>query len=165
TVQTENGNCPPGYRIDQDRCYPCSPGSFTSGQETECFLCPRNFYMSKEAADSCWPCPEGTGTRNEGATSEDACQDFSYSDLKGGAGHDYKWYIIGILMIIFIIISWMIIAYLLIRYYCFERGKVISAEDGDFQMKSTTTDDRFLAKHITHEHFLDPNENIFDRYD
>ncbi|GBM25683.1 hypothetical protein AVEN_207456-1 [Araneus ventricosus] len=164
TVQTENGNCPPGYRIDQDRCYPCFPGSFTSGQETECFLCPRNFYMSKEAADTCWPCPEDTFTRTEGATSVDACVDLSYSESRGGIGHANKWYIIGIVMILFIIISWIIIAYLLIRCYCFGRKKVISSEDGDFLMKSTTPDGKCLAKHITNEHFLDHNENTFDRY-
>ncbi|KAG8199496.1 hypothetical protein JTE90_009343 [Oedothorax gibbosus] len=72
-IQTEEGNCPPGHRIDQDRCFPCFPGSYTSGQETECFLCPKDFYMSREGADSCWPCPDGKGTLKEGADSESAC--------------------------------------------------------------------------------------------
>ncbi|GFU50568.1 hypothetical protein NPIL_286331, partial [Nephila pilipes] len=52
---------------------PCAPGSYSSGQETECFLCPKNFYINKEAADACWPCPSEKKTLREGADSVDLC--------------------------------------------------------------------------------------------
>lgn len=52
---------------------PCFPGSYSSGQETECFLCPKDFYMDAKAADSCWPCPEGKKTLAQGADSEESC--------------------------------------------------------------------------------------------
>ncbi|KAF8767614.1 hypothetical protein HNY73_020541 [Argiope bruennichi] len=141
------------FRVEREIADPCFPGSFTSGQETECILCPRNFYISKEAADSCWPCPEGTGTTKEGASSVDSCVDLGNNDFRGGIGHIYKW---------------IIIIYLLIRYSCldyirrcFGRKEIIATKDDTFLMKSTGP---VLAKHIVDEEFLGHDENILDRY-
>ncbi|GFR26489.1 ephrin_rec_like domain-containing protein [Trichonephila clavata] len=72
-VPAQFGSCSPGYRIDQDKCYPCPPGSYTSGQDSSCSLCPKDFYIEKKAADSCFPCPDGKKTIIEGADSEDLC--------------------------------------------------------------------------------------------
>ncbi|KAG8199500.1 hypothetical protein JTE90_009347 [Oedothorax gibbosus] len=111
-IQTEEGNCPPGHRIDQDRCFPCFPGSYTSGQETECFLCPKDFYMSREGADSCWPCPDGKGTLKEGADSESAC-----IGVHKKSGFSLKWIILIILLTVFLLLLWICISHILIRMY------------------------------------------------
>ncbi|XP_042906449.2 uncharacterized protein [Parasteatoda tepidariorum] len=107
SVEAVNGVCQPGHRIDQDRCYPCFPGSYTSGQETECFLCPKDFYMDKEAADSCWPCPEGKKTLAEGANSLDLCIHPDGSNNKG-------WILAAILLLLVLALSWIVVIGLIV---------------------------------------------------
>ncbi|GFT97757.1 ephrin_rec_like domain-containing protein [Nephila pilipes] len=129
------GSCFPGYRIEQDRCFPCAPGSFTSGQESSCRLCPKDFYIEIAAADSCWPCPEGKKTITEGADSEDLCV---YIDTSGRAVEtpSTKLLVIGICAAIFIVTAWILITVYL-TWWCKGRGsKVNKMEQGTLARSS-----------------------------
>ncbi|GFX95742.1 ephrin_rec_like domain-containing protein [Trichonephila clavipes] len=102
-IQKEKDNCPPGHRISDDRCYPCPPGSYSSGQEAQCHLCPKNFFIDKEAADACWPCPEEKKTLREGADSVYFCVD---SNGKRVSGEGFNvWFCAGVVLFLFLIIS------------------------------------------------------------
>ncbi|GFX95750.1 ephrin_rec_like domain-containing protein [Trichonephila clavipes] len=104
-VPAQFGSCSPGYRIDQDKCYPCPSGSYTSGQDSSCSLCPRDFYINRKAADSCFPCPDGKKTMIEGADSEDLCV---YIDTSGRPLEtpSTKLLVLGICAAIFILTAW-----------------------------------------------------------
>ncbi|XP_055936755.1 uncharacterized protein LOC129966358 [Argiope bruennichi] len=128
SVPAKFGSCSPGYRLHQERCYPCPPGTFTSGQETNCNLCPVNFYNNKEAADSCYPCPEAKKTLAEGADSEDLCV---YLDTAGRpiSTLSTKLLVIAICAAIFIVVAWILIGLYLYWWY---RGKYLKkAEEGE----------------------------------
>ncbi|GFR26492.1 uncharacterized protein TNCT_109431 [Trichonephila clavata] len=117
-IQKEKDNCPPGHRISEDRCYPCPPGSYSSGQEAQCHLCPKNFYIDKEAADSCWPCPEEKKTLRLGADSVNFCVDSIGKSVSGGGFN--VWFCTGVVLFLFLIISWIIIAFFVFRYCCWD---------------------------------------------
>ncbi|KAG8199499.1 hypothetical protein JTE90_009346 [Oedothorax gibbosus] len=124
SVPAESGSCRPGYRLDQDRCYPCPAGSYTSGQDTRCYQCPKDFFSSREAAASCQICPDGTKTSGPGADNEVLCLD-SYieretRDSKGkpvSKSSRTVWVIVGICVLVFLVTVWILIAIYLLCWY------------------------------------------------
>ncbi|GIY87411.1 ephrin_rec_like domain-containing protein [Caerostris darwini] len=171
TVEIERGSCPPGYRINGSKCFPCFPGSFTSGQEYDCFLCPKNYYMSETAADYCWPCPEGTGTWREGADSVDSCVEKSSNggDSSKNGKNSHASHIFEILLILFLLISWIIIVYLLYRFCCyayfkrFEKALLADQDNKLFQTQAQPVEDILVDSKIKDKKITDIIESDFGK--
>ncbi|GFY54988.1 ephrin_rec_like domain-containing protein [Trichonephila inaurata madagascariensis] len=135
-IQKEKDNCPPGHRISDDRCYPCPPGSYSSGQEVHCHPCPNNFFNDKVAADACWPCPEEKKTLRVGADSVNFCVDLNRKRLFVGGFN--VWFCAGVVLFLFLIVSWIIIVFFVFRYCCWNTTKTVKPvleEDKDLLKK------------------------------
>ncbi|GIY87410.1 ephrin_rec_like domain-containing protein [Caerostris darwini] len=132
SIPADSGSCKPGYRLDQDSCYACPAGTYGTGESTNCTMCPLDFYVDKEASDSCLPCPEDKKTMAVGADTEELCV---YVDTSGRpiSTTSTKLMVIGICAALFILVAWIVIGIYLWWWYREKKAKAAgeksSAED------------------------------------
>ncbi|XP_035228777.1 uncharacterized protein LOC118200893 isoform X4 [Stegodyphus dumicola] len=116
--------------------------------------------MTKEAADSCWPCPEGRKTLAPGADSEELC---IYIDKQGRpvSGRDTKWMVIVACIIIFFICLWLIILLLLWRMgVTFRwRTKQLDSPEEDYEIPLPAKNKKSSSGHYESPIYDEPNND------
>ncbi|GIY30645.1 ephrin_rec_like domain-containing protein [Caerostris extrusa] len=110
----------------------CPVGTYGTGESTNCTMCPLDFYIDKEASDSCLPCPEDKKTMAVGADTEELGV---YVDASGRpiSTTSTKLMVIGICAAMFISVAWIVIGIYLWWWYREKKtkaaGEKTSAED------------------------------------
>ncbi|XP_040847390.1 signal peptide, CUB and EGF-like domain-containing protein 1 isoform X2 [Ochotona curzoniae] len=67
------GTCATGQVLQDDKCVACRPGSYFSGEPSQCVPCAAGTYQNLEGQLSCTPCPSSDGQGLAGARNVSEC--------------------------------------------------------------------------------------------